>query len=163
MPRIVLTRVRRELFLETGTELTRVCRELFLEPGTELTRVCRELFLEPGTELTRVCRELFLEPGTKLTRVCRELFLEPGTELTRVCRELFLEPGTELTRVVAGEGVGDVRQAVINWRYVQAYYSPVSWRIMTAPVVYINSVLVIAIDTGERYTMHRINLIFHIK
>ncbi|KAK8399444.1 hypothetical protein O3P69_003495 [Scylla paramamosain] len=65
--------------------------------------------------------------------------------------EVFFEPGQVYTFMVGTQDLGPLRYATLEWNYVTAYYSPLSWRLLSHPVVFVNRVHIDSVEMQESF------------
>lgn len=65
-------------------------------------------------------------------------------------REIYFEPGNVYTYMIGTKDLGSLHYAVLEWSYVTAYYNPLTWRILSQPLVYVNRIHIDSVEMQER-------------
>ncbi|XP_017022656.1 pancreatic triacylglycerol lipase [Drosophila kikkawai] len=75
-----------------------------------------------------------------------------STELMRFSpKAMYFEPGYEYNALVAGRDVREPEYATVNWEYPTSILNPLTWRILSSPRIYLEYVLVEAMESSELY------------
>lgn len=61
------------------------------------------------------------------------------------------EPGLNYTSITPGSDVGIPKYATLNWEYKTSLLNPLTWRILSAPRVYIDYIIVESMEHKSRY------------
>ncbi|XP_042218331.1 uncharacterized protein LOC121863643, partial [Homarus americanus] len=75
--------------------------------------------------------------------------------------EMFFEPGNVYSYMIGTADLGHLHYVVLEWSYVTAYYNPLSWRLLSNPVVYVNRIHIDSIEMQERYEFCGLDMPFH--
>ncbi|XP_069156080.1 pancreatic triacylglycerol lipase isoform X2 [Procambarus clarkii] len=65
--------------------------------------------------------------------------------------EIFFEPGNVYTYMIGSADLGHLKHVVLEWLYVTVYYNPLTWRLLSQPVVHVNRIHIDSIEMQERY------------
>lgn len=68
-------------------------------------------------------------------------------------RDMYFEPGRTHTWVVAGDPVGRLTSAKIEWVFGMSLFNPLSWRPLTLPSIHLASLTVEVLESGEKMTL----------
>lgn len=60
----------------------------------------------------------------------------------------YYEPGSTHTAVLSGDIVDQPNSVEITWEYETSVFNPLTWRILTTPRVYIDSVIIESLETN---------------
>ncbi|XP_020804936.1 pancreatic triacylglycerol lipase [Drosophila serrata] len=75
-----------------------------------------------------------------------------ATELMRFSpKAMYFEPGYEYKALVAGRDVREPEYAIVNWEYPTSILNPLTWRILSSPRIYLEYVLIEAMESSELY------------
>ncbi|XP_047498306.1 pancreatic triacylglycerol lipase-like isoform X1 [Penaeus chinensis] len=74
--------------------------------------------------------------------------------------EIYFEPGNAYTYMIGTKDLGRLHYAILEWTYVTAYYNPLTWRILSQPLVYVNRVHIDSVEMQERYEFCGLDLPF---
>ncbi|KAH8289122.1 hypothetical protein KR054_000588 [Drosophila jambulina] len=75
-----------------------------------------------------------------------------ATELMRFSpKAMYFEPGYEYKALVAGRDVREPEFATVNWEYPTSILNPLTWRILSSPRIYLEYVLIEAMESSELY------------
>lgn len=75
-----------------------------------------------------------------------------ATELMRFSpKAMYFEPGYEYKALVAGRDLREPEYATVNWEYPTSILNPLTWRILSSPRIYLEYVLIEAMESSELY------------
>ncbi|KAF7274634.1 pancreatic triacylglycerol lipase-like [Rhynchophorus ferrugineus] len=65
----------------------------------------------------------------------------------------YYEPGEVYTRVVATDEIKHLRAVEIEWKYNSSLFNPLTWRLLTTPMIYLTDVVVETLETQQKITV----------
>ncbi|XP_023012525.2 pancreatic triacylglycerol lipase [Leptinotarsa decemlineata] len=65
----------------------------------------------------------------------------------------FYEPGGLYRGVIATDGIPNLKAVGIEWKYDSSLFNPLTWRLLTAPRIYLKRVLVEALEIDKRISV----------
>ncbi|KAH8245537.1 hypothetical protein KR032_011566 [Drosophila birchii] len=90
--------------------------------------------------------------GKKSANVIGKRTDASSTELMRFSpKAMYFEPGYEYKALVAGRDVREPEYATVNWEYPTSILNPLTWRILSSPRIYLEYVLIEAMESSELY------------
>jgi len=66
-------------------------------------------------------------------------------------KAMYFEPGYEYKALVAGRNLQEPEYATVNWEYPTNILNPLTWRILSAPRIYLEYILIEAMESSELY------------
>lgn len=66
----------------------------------------------------------------------------------------YYEPRKNYTAVVAGKEIGIPKYATLNWEYKTNPLNPLTWRLLTSPRVYVESVIIESLEHKSRWVFN---------
>lgn len=55
--------------------------------------------------------------------------------------------------MIGTSDLGHLQYVVLDWTYVTAYYNPLTWRVLSHSVVYVNRIHIDSIEMQERFVL----------
>lgn len=90
------------------------------------------------------------EIGTLSVRLHPLNKLKKSTERIKFSdKPKFFEPGFEYTAMVPGKHVVDPTYATVYWEYSTSLLNPLTWRILSAPRIYLDYVIIEALESNH--------------
>ncbi|XP_030764164.1 pancreatic triacylglycerol lipase-like [Sitophilus oryzae] len=65
----------------------------------------------------------------------------------------YYEPGGSYMRVVATDEVKHLRAIEIEWKYNSSIFNPLTWRLLTTPMIYLTDVVVESLEGQQKITV----------
>ncbi|EDW52995.1 pancreatic triacylglycerol lipase [Drosophila sechellia] len=75
-----------------------------------------------------------------------------ATEMMKFSQKaMYFEPGYEYKALVAGRNLREPEYATVNWEYPTNILNPLTWRILSAPRIYLEYILIEAMESSDLY------------
>ncbi|GLV44467.1 uncharacterized protein CBL_10271 [Carabus blaptoides fortunei] len=65
----------------------------------------------------------------------------------------YHEPGVTYRTVVPATAINDIKAVTLEWQYHSSMFNPLTWRLLTAPRIYVTRVTIDSLESGKSITV----------